>query len=117
MCNVNCEVKSTTAYHLLLIFINSICAGDISLMDDLLNLYYSISQIFAGWVQYQRYGSLDAVCDQIVAGQSTPLGTLAAVIVEYLSGQCLDVDTSAAYEHYSNTEYTDDISNKDLNFI
>ncbi|XP_059468326.1 putative serine protease K12H4.7 [Neocloeon triangulifer] len=84
---------------------------DLANQDDVMNLRATISYLFAGEVQYARGGNLVTLCQTIVAGQSTPLQTVAQYWNDYFGGAQLDITAKAMFDYYrDDIQYSGDVT-------
>lgn len=84
---------------------------DLANDNDVMNLKATISYVFAGEVQYARNGNLDQICQTLLAGQSTPLDTVAQFVRDYYSGMQLNIVAQEMFDYYKAVvTFNDDIS-------
>jgi hypothetical protein len=89
---------------------------DLANENDVMNLKSTISYVFAGEVQYARNGNLDPICQTLIAGQSTPLETVAQFVRDYYGGAQLNIVAKDMFDYYKNlVGFTDDISKSNQN--
>jgi hypothetical protein len=79
--------------------------------NDVMNLKSTISYVFAGEVQYARGGNLDSICQTLIAGQATPLDTVAQFVRDYYGGFQLNIVAQEMFDYYRNDiAYSGDVS-------
>lgn len=84
---------------------------DLANENDVMNLKSTISYVFAGEVQYARNGNLDQICQTLLAGQSTPLETVAQFVRDYYGGAQLNIVAQEMFDYYrDDVAFNDDIS-------
>jgi hypothetical protein len=84
--------------------------------NDVMYLKSTISYVFGGEVQYARDGNLDPICQTLIAGQSTPLETVAQFVRDYYGGAQLNIVVKDLFDYYKNlVDFTDDISKSNQN--
>lgn len=83
---------------------------DLANENDVMNLKSTISYVFAGEVQYARGGNLDAICRTLIAGQSTPLETVAQFVRDYYGGAQLNIVAQEMFDYYrDDISFSDDV--------
>ncbi|KAF4517838.1 hypothetical protein B566_EDAN008780 [Ephemera danica] len=75
---------------------------DLSDPDDIMTIYLYTSLYYASQVQYARNGSLDEVCDTLIAGKDEPLDTLARMVRRAYFPLCLVSSTDAILSFFHN---------------
>ncbi|CAB3371971.1 Hypothetical predicted protein [Cloeon dipterum] len=84
---------------------------DLANEDDVMNLRSYVSYVFAGEVQYARGDNLAQICQTLIAGQSTPLETVAQFFRDYFGGFQVDIVAANMFEYYrTNIAFSDDIT-------
>jgi hypothetical protein len=78
---------------------------DLANENDVMNLKSTISNIFANEVQYARDGNLDSICRTLIAGQSTPLDTVAQYFRDYFGGALLNIVAKDMFDYYKNLDF------------
>jgi hypothetical protein len=106
------KINKKTYAHIYYTFLGSLYTEiDLANENDVMNLKSTISYVFAGEVQYARDGNLDQICQTLIAGQSTPLETVAEFVRNYYGGAQLNIVAQDMFDYYKAvTAFTDDIS-------
>jgi hypothetical protein len=89
---------------------------DLSNKWDVMALFWAIPVPFSGFVQYNKFGNLEAVCERLIAGKDRPMETVAEFLSEFLNGKALNVVMEDIYEvHRTNVSFSDNIRKQYFN--
>jgi hypothetical protein len=86
-------------------YLCSICTEiDLSVPENMMTVYFYTSLYFANEVQYARNGSLGEVCNTLIAGQDTPLDTMARMVRRAFFPMCLVANAEAILTFFHNVD-------------